>query len=364
MKERKIKQTIYKDPRWLFETSEFCFYLQSLEDQGRLSELPKNVYVYYVLSTLFEEVNNGGFSQFLLNSSRDLFYELSGCAEELHQEELTGLITEFVRDVTEFMDRNHQSIDELEPDEELEQKLDQLGERLYALEQQFPYDQMLMQYYKENLTVRRIVFNAVKEKPGKDCRYFLYRPDNDLDGAVCAFLDFLSDCGTGWRLEVTNYNIIAYPEKFCVVLSDVMSSFADDEAPLGLQSPHEHRAPRRKMCEFGFVKVSALQPQDGGDPDWFESLVVLVEPSEFEEDEYQIKQQFGVGFCGSDLSEDNCTYVIVGNFAGDGVGARSRKETLDALLANVGQYPAVASVFETHYAPGTLEKNEIFFYQR
>jgi hypothetical protein len=79
-----FSQKLYKNPDDFLYSESFLPYVLSLEEAGDLQRLPENLYVYYVLSVLENEVNNGGFLQYLTNRTKDTFKEVSFCADILN----------------------------------------------------------------------------------------------------------------------------------------------------------------------------------------------------------------------------------------------------------------------------------------
>ena len=70
MKSKTLKLKYPKNPGALLDKAEVQTYIWHLEDVGELDKLPLPFLAYYVLGCrLTDEVNNGGFAQYLSNSS-------------------------------------------------------------------------------------------------------------------------------------------------------------------------------------------------------------------------------------------------------------------------------------------------------
>ena len=93
----KIKQLKYtKNTRTLLDREDVRNYLYYLEDNGTLDKLEPSFLAYYVLAdVLLNEVNNGGFEQYLINSSVATLPYLESTAKLVGNDELCEIVNEF-----------------------------------------------------------------------------------------------------------------------------------------------------------------------------------------------------------------------------------------------------------------------------
>jgi hypothetical protein len=138
MKERRtmkkeISVKLLKNPENFIYKEEVFNYITVLEDEGRLSELPKNLYVYYVLSLFADEVNNGGVEQYLDNSSGKTYRDLRACAEHLSHE----VITPFLLELCDYIDEGGEDFEGFD-------------DRFYEIEKVYELRKNALKYYKEN----------------------------------------------------------------------------------------------------------------------------------------------------------------------------------------------------------------------
>lgn len=288
-----IVQKLYKDPQTFLYEEHFFAYLQDLEEKQQLSSLPRNLYVYCVLSTLFSEVNNGGFSQYLYNASRNTFYDLTQCAKALDVAELTDLVLDFVNTITLAMKQQKQTLSDYETDEETENILEAFDNRFYELDQRFQFDETLLKFYKNNFTVNSISFAAVKEKPSDHCRYFVIPREDcctDAAEATSCFLKVLADFSAlRWRIELWNffdaYRIIAHADGKAVPLETIMKNWGDASYAFSKESNGSYEN-RMKIASY-FGKTSVCCGTDG-----ISLYVVEITPSGFEQNEMKMVHRF------------------------------------------------------------------------
>ena len=330
--EKKIVQKLTKKPENFLYNETFFAYLQNLEQNHTLNTLPFNLYVYYVLSTLFGEVNNGGFSQFLYNSSCKMTGDLTVCAESLGIEELTALIREFVAVVNEAL--NGKEPGEFEFGDEYEERFGAFDKRFYAIEEKYDIEKALLKYYQNNFTEKSVSYTAVKEKESDKCKYFKYDiTDVSLSAAVKAYLDFVSTYKVKWNIEVMNNTFIAAAEKDCVSLPEIMRCFTNELDKYG------------PVLAFDSFKVSAPIPKNECVDGVIEVNAVHINPSGFEDNEYRIKLKFEMGIPdGSIISDKPHTYVVIS--APDAFD--SERGVLDELLKQVGGYKNIKSVYSNN----------------
>ena len=82
MKSKTLKLKYPKNPGALLDKPEVQTYIWHLEDVGELDKLPLPFLAYYVVGCrLTDEVNNGGFAQYLSNSSVQTLSYLEKCVK-------------------------------------------------------------------------------------------------------------------------------------------------------------------------------------------------------------------------------------------------------------------------------------------
>ena len=81
MKSKIIKLKYQKNPNALIDREDVQNYLWNLEDKKELDILPLPFLAYYIVGCILtDEVNNGGFAQYLSNSSVHTLPYLERCA--------------------------------------------------------------------------------------------------------------------------------------------------------------------------------------------------------------------------------------------------------------------------------------------
>ncbi len=335
--DKQITQKLYKNPDTFLYEENFFAYIQYLQDNHKLSALPHNLYVYYVLSTLAAEVNNGGFSQFLFNSSRLLFGDLNVCAEDLGIGPLTSLICEFVEVVKK--ENKCKVPDEFELSEETDGMLSGFDERYYELDGIYDFGKAFLKYYKDNFTVKSVTYTAVKEKESDTCRFFVY--DNTacrLSDSVKAYLDFISGFKGKWDIVISDFNLTAKCDRDCIVLSELFDVIFNRFELV------------KYMTAFGSVRIDAPLPESECRENLTETNSVYIEPSGFGENEYRIKQKYGIGFFNdSPLAALPHTYICVGKFDDSGKPHNSKQAVLDEILLQIKKYKQIKSVYSERY---------------
>ena len=332
--DRKITQKLYKDPASFLYDEDFFAYLQELTHEHKLSVLPQNLYVYYVLLGLFCEVNNGGFDQFLTNSTFETFDDLLDCASAFGVPELTELVTDFVSFVANTLARQGIELADFESDEETDAALSAFDDRFYELDIRLKLDKALLKYYKNNFTQKSVTYTAVKEQPSETCRYVEFDGERDLTAAVEAFLSFLSGFDAKWKLIVSDYHITAETDKRCISISDIMIHFPDNLAKTG------------PMLAFGKVKIFAPVPKEECRTGLIEIHSILIKPSGFCKNEYKMKRVLHSGVPeDSTLRPGMKNYVVLGDFDKSGDPFHSKETVLQAFLECVKTCRCVREIY-------------------
>ena len=291
-----ITQKLYKNPDDFLYSEIFFPYVLSLEESGDLQKLPMNLYVYYVLNVLENEVNNGGFLQYLTNQSKDTFKEIAFCAEKLNDPVLTPLLIDFVDTTNEYLFKKKCDIANAKYDHEFCNILNALDNRFYEIDKQSDVRQLILRYYKNNFTVKSVKYEAVKEKESETCKYFTIPEKiicNDAEEAIVCFLRVLSDFSRiHWRIELWNffdtYRIEAHAISKKVDLNQIMNKWNERSFSFSGKKCGSY-IERMKLCSF-FERI-VFTCSEG-----MREFVVVISSSGFGKNEKKMKKKlFGTG---------------------------------------------------------------------
>ena len=105
MKSKIIKLKYQKNPNALIDREDVQNYLWNLEDKKELDILPLPFLAYYIVGCrLTDEVNNGGFTQYLSNSSVQTLHYLERCARAIGNAEMIEIINELLSALSRYFD--------------------------------------------------------------------------------------------------------------------------------------------------------------------------------------------------------------------------------------------------------------------
>ena len=196
MKAKSLKLKYPKNPGALLDKPEVVDYIWHLEDVGELDKLPLPFLAYYVVGCrLTDEVNNGGFAQYLSNSSVQTLPYLEKCVNALDNAELTAICAELLSAVSKDFDINDaDTIAKADYSNELEVILSALDDRFYALDEKNDVEGLAKKYYKDNLPEEKLIFELVKPPETERRRYFIYDKSGITnEEAAKAFMAFLAE---------------------------------------------------------------------------------------------------------------------------------------------------------------------------
>ena len=295
-KKKIITQKLYKNPDDFLYSETFLPYVLSLEEAGDLQRLPENLYVYYVLSVLENEVNNGGFLQFLTNRTKDTFKEVAFCADILNDSELTPLLIDFVNTTNKYFTQKMCDINNAKYDYAFRKQLKAFDNRFYEIDKQSDVHKLILRYYKNNYTVKSIKHEAIKEEESNSCRYFTI-PEiidcNDIEEAVECFLKMLSDFSQiRWAIELWNfydiYRMEAHSLNKKVDLNQIMNRWSECSFPVSSKGSESY-VNRMKICSY-FERI-IFSSTEG-----MSEYLVVISSSGFGENEKKMKAKlFGTG---------------------------------------------------------------------
>lgn len=190
---KKIKFT--KNPEAMLEKKEVETYLYYLEDNNDLEKIPLPLLTYYVVgNVLTNEVNNGGFSQYLTNSSINTLPYLKECIYVINNEELTSIITDLFLSIQTYLKtENLEIIKNSDYSEELEDVFSSLDLRFYELDKKEGIVQLAKKYYQNNIPNDKLVVEIVKERESEFVHYFTKNLTNiTTENAIEAVMDFVA----------------------------------------------------------------------------------------------------------------------------------------------------------------------------
>lgn len=299
MKTKQLKYT--KNPRTLLDRDDVLNYLFYLEDNGTLDKLEPSFLAYYVLADrLLNEVNNGGFQQYLINSSVATLPFLESSAKLVGNDELCGIISDFVSavnrqfDISDILSRK-----KIEFSDEFINFLSELDDRLYSLDSSCDIEKTVRKYYQTHIPNDKFEIQIVKARETDSLRYFVKNVKNvSVQDATNAFVDFLNEFDEiKWQIEIMKFGNVfrlnAIDDTNSINLDEVFVSFTESECAL-------------KMLKF--QEITIRRAHNGT-----ETHDVSITPSGFEQDEFVMKH-----FCSMRLMSDsvfkvpNCSNVILG----------------------------------------------------
>lgn len=254
----KIKKLKYpKNPAALLDREDVLNYIYNLEDRGELDNLSLPILVYYVVGvTLTNEVNNGGFAQYLSNSSVATLPYLERCVKAIDNAELTAIITELFESISKHLGTyDIQTIKDTDYSEELEVLLSALDDRFYDLDDKQDVLGLTEEYYQANIPEEKLVIEIVKERESETIRYFVADVKSVTnEEAAESFMEFLSEfTGINFEIIIRKYGeffrITAIDDTNSLDLRKIMAHFHDEKYSFG-ENGGVHN--RYKMLGFKF----------------------------------------------------------------------------------------------------------------
>ena len=330
-KETTVRLT--KNPEYYLYTRNMFNYIVMLEDTGRLNELPKNLFVYYVVSLFADEVNNGGVEQYITNSSKNTYPFLRTCAENLAH----NTITPYLYELCDY-------IDSFPPDTESEEffvGLEPFSDRFFEIEKKHDFCKIALKYYKENFEVDRITIPIIKEKESDTCGYFTVTKEakcKDAEVAAKAFLDILGSFKNHlWSIELwvfgDTFSVIASAYNEIIDLKRIIAEWG--------KGGDLHTA-QYMICDFAKEVRFSTYPVEGED---IYQNYVQIAPDGYEKNEYMMKYY--------SLKVTGATNINPGEneFRLFGISRTKKPEAYDKiknyLENNYRNYSNIERVFET-----------------
>lgn len=292
MKAKVLKLKYPKNPGNLLDKPEVVDYIWHLEDVGELDKLPLPFLAYYVVGCrLTDEVNNGGFAQYLSNSSVQTLPYLEKCVNALDNVELTAICAELLSAVSKDFDINDaDTIAKADYSNELEVILSALDDRFYALDEKYDVEGIAKKYYKDNLPEEKLIFELVKPPETERRRYFIYDKSGITnEEAAKAFMAFLAEFSdVKFEIAIEKWGgmvrINATDSRNSLNLAEIHAHFDDSSYAFGENGGTE----RCKMLGFklggGIFKEIHVDSCD--EESWVWRLTIA--ESGFDKNEYEI----------------------------------------------------------------------------
>ena len=315
MKAKVLKLKYPKNPSALLDKPEVQTYLWHLEQVGGLDKLPLPFLTYYAVGCrLTDEVNNGGFAQYLSNSSVTTLPYLERCVNALGNAELSAICSELLSAVSKDFDINDmESIRQADYSDELEKILSELDDRFYALDEKICVENLAKKYYRDNIPEEKLVFELVKPPETDRRRYFVYDNSNITnEEAAKSFMAFLAEfSNTRFRIEIEKwggmFRICATDPSNSLDLAEILAHFDDRFYAFGENGGTD----RCKMLGFklggGIFKEVHIDHSD--DENWVWRLTIA--ESGFENHEYEISY---CRFCSGTPGSKKVSRICVGDF--------------------------------------------------
>lgn len=280
-----MKVKMLKDPQKMIFTESVYNYIVMLEDTGKLDMLPKNLFVYYVFYIFTNEINNGGYDQYLSNSSKNTYRYLRKCAEYLDHD----VFTPYIFEVCDYIDSSMPcDITEI-TDDAFFDRLSDFDNMFYDIDKKFSVFDLITKYYQENVESDKIEIPKLKEKESDSCRYFTVPKEYSRIGAeeaAEAFLKILADYSQHrWTVELfqmfDNYRIIAKTVNTSIDLAEVVAKWGGKDS----FSKECYACLDDRLKVSAFFKEIRIISSEG---DRFINAV-WIKPSGYERREYKVK---------------------------------------------------------------------------
>ena len=318
MKSKTLKLKYPKNPGTLLDKPEVTDYIWHLEDVGEIDKLPLPFLTYYVIGCrLTDEVNNGGFAQYLSNSSVQTLPYLERCVNALANAELTAICAELLSAVSKDFDINNTvAIAEADYSDELEKILSALDNRFYALDEKYDVEGLAKKYYKDNIPEEKLIFELVKPPVTDRRRYFIYDKSGITnEEAAKAFMAFLAEF-TDVKFEIAiekwggMFRINATDSTNSLDLAEIHAHFDDSSYDFGKNGGSD----RCKILGFklggGIFKEIHVDSCD--EENWVWRLTIA--ESGFDDNEYEISYS---RYCSGTPGAEKESRICVGDFADD-----------------------------------------------
>lgn len=354
-----------KKPATLVNNAEVLNYIFYLENKNELDKLPFPILMYYVLGLCFtNEINDGGFVQYLSNSSVKTLPYLFECAEALECEPLTSIINDLLMGISNHLGTDDVcKIKEAEFSSEFDSLLSQLDCRFYELDEELDVLRLINEYYTENLPSGLFEVELFKEPSGENVRYFVSSCDNPTEiQAAGAFMDFVSEfSNTNFEIEISIWDSIfrltATDYSNSLNLEEIMEFFPSKDYSFG-----DSKATDRDMMLCPNLDGNLNGLYIAARNEKRDAWRVAIEKSGFDENEYKMKYSLCSKYTPAlhDGVNDTATITL-----GDMVYDESKVELIkDILVQKATVQRNISKVYEKNISFGTSKldvKENILF---
>ncbi len=284
---KKKKYKFPKNPSDFIYKEDVLNYIIDLEEKDSLDDLPENLLLYYVLATLINQVNNGGFAQYLTNHSGAGFPYIERVAKRLENAHVADLLNRFSHETKRYLGETKAT--DMDISDEFDDTLSALDDQFYELDEKYDIAKLNLKAYKSNYVAGAIEIPLVKERESETCRYMIADPDITLEDALISLCDYMSSfANSNWKIRLATsdewgpvkdrYDMRAISDLRSYDLYEILNNF---------HSP--------QLLKFHGLSVTSIV-RESQNPKIREQHMVQIQSSGFEKNEYKIKKKFCMGW--------------------------------------------------------------------
>ncbi len=329
MKSKIRKLKFLKDPDSLLCKPDVETYIWHIESTGELGKLPLPLLCYYVVGCrLTDEVNNGGFAQYISNSSVATLPFLESCAKAIGNTELVAITTELLATITTHLGTDDiHVIKDADYSDELNASLSALDDRFYELDKKVDVSYLAKKYYQANIPQEKLVFELVKPPENERRRYFVCDAKQYTnEEAAEAFMEFLAEFkDVEFIISIERwgdaFRISASQSTYAFDLAEIFANFDNEHYSFsGAEGVHD----RLRMLGFklGGGIFKEIHIDSHCEERWIWRLTIA--ESGFDKNEYEISY---CRFCSCN-SGRQASRISVGDFSCDKVDLDSIEKVL------------------------------------
>lgn len=273
-------------------------------------------------------MNNGGFAQYLSNSSVQTLPYLERCVNALGNAELTAICTELLSAISKDFDiTDTETSSKADYSDDLETVLSALDDRFYALDEKDDVEGLAKKYYKDNLPEEKLIFELVKPPVTDRRRYFIYDKsgitNEEAAKAFIAFLAEFSDVKFEIAIEKWGgmFRINATDSTNSLNLAEIHAHFDDSSYAFGKNGGSD----RCKILGFklGGGIFKEMQVDSCDEANWVWRLTIA--ESGFDKNEYEISYS---RCCSGTSGAVKASRICVGDFDDTKTDLAALEETL------------------------------------
>lgn len=293
----KIKKLKYpKNPQLFLERVGVMDYLLYLEENGTLDKLAPSFLAYYVIAeVLLNEVNNGGFEQYLSNSTVATLPFLETSSKLIENKELNGVIGDLITELKhQFGSLDILAIKNADYNDDFSNFLSDLDDRFYELDEKCDIEKIARTYYQNNIPTGECEIQIIKPRETDTFRYVVNNVnDITIQDATDSFIDFLNEFeGIKWKIEIVKFEkyfrLNAIDDTNSIDLDKVFKNFSKSKSAL-------------KLLKFEEININ-------NDREHRHTYTINIKPSGFEKHEFSMKH-FGSS---SSIIKHEISAIILG----------------------------------------------------